>query len=217
MMFRTTFGSWGEALKQAGLKPQKSYPSSKCIENSVKAHRNKKGFNNKGGKRINNRGYVEIWKPDHPNASTKGYVLEHRLVMSEFLGRPLLSSEDVHHKDMDKTNNDISNLELLTRSQHAKYHETNAKNKHKRKQTFKCEYPNCNEMTSSKYKLCFSHYKLQWRRKKDGLIKEINDFSKISRKHSNETKQKLSDIAKRQPRKNGKFSNYTDNPDLLGE
>ena len=60
MSFRTAFGSWGKALKEAGIEPQKSYPSKKCIENSVKAHKNKKGFNNKGGKRINKQGYIEI-------------------------------------------------------------------------------------------------------------------------------------------------------------
>ena len=42
---------------------------------------------------------------------------EHRFVMSETLGRDLLSSEEVHHKDGIKTNNAPGNLELWSSSQ----------------------------------------------------------------------------------------------------
>lgn len=206
MSFRTAFGSWGEALKIAGIEPIKPHPSEKCLENSKKAHKGKKGFNNKGGKRTNKQGYIEVWKPEHPNANKKGYILEHRLVMSEYIGRPLLDSEDVHHKDKDKSNNDISNLELMTKSEHTKYHEYNEKEKHKGNKRKECKYPGCNEMTNSKMQLCNKHYKLQWQRLKNGLISDINEFREIPRKHSEETKRKLSDIAKKQPRKNGRFS-----------
>ena len=47
-----------------------------------------KGSNNpnwKGGRKIDSNGYVLIWKPDHPFADVKGYVLEHRLVVEEHL------------------------------------------------------------------------------------------------------------------------------------
>lgn len=53
---------------------------------------------------------------------SKRTVLQHREVMERVLGRELLSSELVHHKDEDKRNNDPSNLELQTRSSHAKLH-----------------------------------------------------------------------------------------------
>lgn len=39
-------------------------------------------------------------------------VLEHRLVMARELGRPLNRTEQVHHRDGNRTNNEIANLEL---------------------------------------------------------------------------------------------------------
>jgi hypothetical protein len=55
-------------------------------------------------------------------ADARGRVLLHRLIVSEYLGRPLTPYEIVHHKDEDKSNNLISNLEVLDRSSHSKEH-----------------------------------------------------------------------------------------------
>lgn len=67
-------------------------------------------------------GYKFILLPDHPNANKRGYIAEHRLVMANLLGRPLKSSEQVHHIDHDITNNDPTNLVILSRSEHMKLH-----------------------------------------------------------------------------------------------
>lgn len=46
----------------------------------------------------------------------------HRVVMSEHIGRPLLTEEHVHHIDGDPTNNKIENLEIVSNSEHRKGH-----------------------------------------------------------------------------------------------
>jgi hypothetical protein len=73
------------------------------------------GFRKRGG-RIQLEGYIAVLVPsDAPLAPMRnhgGYILEHRLVMAEHLGRVLTPYETVHHKDGDKQNNRLSNLEL---------------------------------------------------------------------------------------------------------
>ena len=74
-----------------------------------------------GGVHMRN-GYVEVYAPNHPSARARRYVYEHILVMENAIGRHLNKGEVVHHIDGNKTNNDISNLRLMTNSEHASLH-----------------------------------------------------------------------------------------------
>lgn len=61
--------------------------------------------------------------PDHPHATKNGYVLEHRVVMENKLGRILSRRELVHHKrHSEKKNNSEGNLEVKLRGEHERYH-----------------------------------------------------------------------------------------------
>lgn len=62
-------------------------------------------------------GYREVLMPSHKNAKQNGFVKEHILVMSEFLGRPIEKGESIHHINGIRDDNRIENLELWS-SQH---------------------------------------------------------------------------------------------------
>jgi hypothetical protein len=64
------------------------------------------------------QGYIRIYNMhEHPNSDKKGSIFEHTMIMSEHLGRSLLPHENVHHKNGQRNDNSIENLELWSRSQ----------------------------------------------------------------------------------------------------
>ena len=67
-------------------------------------------------------GRVWILLPNHPKASKKGYVPRASIVLEEKLGRLLLPNEFAHHLDENQVNDVPTNLIVVTRQTHRKYH-----------------------------------------------------------------------------------------------
>lgn len=70
-------------------------------------------------------GYVERWKPDHPLAKRHGYVLEHRMIVWD-AGLLTDPTDNVHHKNHDKQDNRIENLEVMSKREHHRHHAATA-------------------------------------------------------------------------------------------
>lgn len=90
---------------------------------------------NEISKKNNNLIDIRVYAPDHPFCGEDSRVLKHRLIVEEHADlfddryftvidgkKYLLPSIEVHHKDFNHNNNDISNLEPLTKGEHVSKH-----------------------------------------------------------------------------------------------
>lgn len=68
---------------------------------------------------VTEKGYNRIYI--YLNGKKKA-VMEHRFVWENCYGRKVPAGYDIHHKDGNKLNNDIVNLELLDRKTHKRIH-----------------------------------------------------------------------------------------------
>lgn len=69
-----------------------------------------------GSRYLRKDGYIEV------KVGVRKYDLEHRFVMAQAIGRNLGSDEHVHHKNGDRADNRLENLQLVTRSEHRQLH-----------------------------------------------------------------------------------------------
>lgn len=94
-------------------------------------------------KEIKKGDYIYALVPEHPRATKNGYVLMHRVVMENKLGRLLERNEDVHHKDENRKNNDPNNLEVRLHGEHQRLHAKERYPEGRRKIALTCD--NCGE------------------------------------------------------------------------
>ena len=110
--YRQHFGSWGKALLAAKLQPKLAPHYGRQV-----GARNRKRL-----RLINAYGYIQLYEPKHREARRNGYVAEHRMVVSDLLGRKLHPKNDVHHINGIKTDNRPNNLQLISHADHTSHH-----------------------------------------------------------------------------------------------
>jgi hypothetical protein len=99
-----------------GCGRMKEKKSKTCRPCSGLKHRGELHYNYNGGRaQCATHGYITLsGKHDHPNANHKGEIREHVYVMSNYLGRALREDEIVHHKNGNRADNRLDNLELCS-------------------------------------------------------------------------------------------------------
>lgn len=106
-------------------------------------------------RQITCNGYINVRDTDGIMGKAGSIVPEHRLVMTRAIGRKLRHDEQIHHLDKDKTNNDLSNLIIVSPKEHGRYHRGEKRNKRKvtigpkfegRAEWVKMRCPNCGKI-----------------------------------------------------------------------
>ncbi len=74
------------------------------------------------GRYRDSKGYIRIYLPKHPFCGSRGWIMEHRLVMEKQIGRYLKRKEKIHHINRIKDDNRLENLKLFkSNAEHIKY------------------------------------------------------------------------------------------------
>jgi predicted MarR family transcription regulator len=72
-------------------------------------------------------GYAMVYKPQHPLATSNGFIRRCRLVACEKYGVDAVKRMVVHHLNHNKTDDRPENIELLTNEEHSRAHNLGVK------------------------------------------------------------------------------------------
>ena len=129
MRFEKGYVPWNKGRRGDKLTETTRQKMSKAkIGNTNMTGKTRESCNNwKGGFKKDKDGYILFLVPEgyrFPSMKDgKGYIRLSRLIMAEFLNRPLTEEEVVHHKNEIKDDNRIENLELMgSNSEHITCH-----------------------------------------------------------------------------------------------
>ena len=114
-----------EARRENGAKSKGTVRSDETksrISTAKKQYRKRDDYEFGGHETKRKDGYVKVFVPDHPHATSDGFVMKHTLVMERELGRLLAPGEVVHHINHIRDDNRIENLELMTIKEHSSLH-----------------------------------------------------------------------------------------------
>ncbi len=125
---RFLFGHGNRGRKFPDLKHEGQFSSGHTPFN-----KGEKGYQNAGTFKVGHEGLRQEKNPNWRGGFVmrNGYrnirvnnrtMYLHRYIMEQHLGRKLLRSEHVHHINHDKTDNSISNLQIMNQSEHLRYH-----------------------------------------------------------------------------------------------
>lgn len=132
------------AIISAALKGKKKSPQHiEHLRKSLTAL----GYWKKIGDTFIHKGYRCI-KTREGNGSSN-FVLEHRHIMEKYIGRPLNPDEHIHHKNFDKLDNRIENLEIVTRRIHQTAHKQSKEARMKISEAKKAYWKKIHEISSS--------------------------------------------------------------------
>src|SRR3990167_909664 len=119
-----------ELLGESAQKQRKGYCACECgttlllIDVRGRSRRYLNGHNARGkhnvvwkGVRTDKNGYRYRW------LAPQTYQLEHRWVMEQALGRKLCSNEQVHHRNGNKHDNSMANLQVMSTTDHLRFHQ----------------------------------------------------------------------------------------------
>lgn len=102
---------------------KKRQPMSEDAKAKLSASRLRWAEKNASGISVKPNGYVEYTRGDNKGRSV------HIVTMEEHIGRRLLPNEVVHHINGNRSDNRIENLQLMTRSEHCRFHALERHNK----------------------------------------------------------------------------------------
>lgn len=119
--------------------PRKSIPG--ILEKAGITLREQKFNHQKPSPIIKLTGYFYVYSPGHPRtignvSQYRDYVPQHTLIMEEYLGRYLAyygesdpKTEIVHHRNRNRTDNSLENMEVMTNEEHWHLHKDDRNSK----------------------------------------------------------------------------------------